>query len=150
MGALGSSRHTRSSGMLRVCSSDRTPRSWHSACAVAGGLGAGSGKGLGAEVVEGLGGEAEGEGEAERAAERDALAAGERCVKAMVASGPASVRMCWVGACVACMYERGCRGASAVGPGGTLNVECLVLRVQAEFIGGVCETSCIIVSPRVG
>ena len=42
-------------------------------------------------------GEGEGGGEgsgASKAAEREALAARERCVKAMDASGPASVRMC--------------------------------------------------------
>ena len=91
VGALGSSRHTWSSGMLRACMSDSTPCSWHSALARE------------AEVASGDEGDApvEGEGEgggegsgASKAAEREALAARERCVKAMDASGPASVRMC--------------------------------------------------------
>ena len=77
VGDLGSSRHTCSSGMLRACISDSTPCSWHSACARV------------AEAVSG----GEGEG-TPKAAEREALAARERCVKAMEASGPASVRMC--------------------------------------------------------
>ena len=64
--------------------SDSTPCSWHSARArevevAPGGV-----------PVEG-GGEGSG---ASKAAEREALAARERCVKAMDASGPASVRMC--------------------------------------------------------
>jgi hypothetical protein len=82
VGALGSSRHTRSSEMLRACLSDRTPCSWHSACAGAGEAGSGEEE----EEEEGAGGL--------RAADREALAERERCVKAMDASGPASVRMC--------------------------------------------------------
>jgi len=84
VGALGSSRHTRSRGMLRACISDSTPCSWHSAsaCACAGAC-AGE-----AEAEAGVG------SEVARTADRDALAARERCVKAMEASGPASVRMC--------------------------------------------------------
>jgi hypothetical protein len=62
--------------------SDRTPCSWHSACAGAGEAGSGEEE----EEEEGAGGL--------RAADREALAERERCVKAMDASGPASVRMC--------------------------------------------------------
>ena len=46
-------------------------------------------------VVGDGGGDGDDDGDgASKAAEREALAARERCVKAMDASGPASVRMC--------------------------------------------------------
>jgi hypothetical protein len=73
--ALGSSRHTRSRGILRDCISASTPCSWHSTSICAG-------EAAESEVVV-------------KAAEREALVALERFVKAMDASGPASVRMCY-------------------------------------------------------
>jgi len=73
--ALGSSRHTRSRGILRDCINANTPCSWHSACA--------------------WGVEAKSELELEKEVEREALVAFERFVNAMDASGPASVRMCY-------------------------------------------------------
>lgn len=87
--ALGSSRHTRSWGILRDCIKACTPCSWHCTCAAAGEPES--------EVV--------GESAFVKAAEREALVALERFVKATDASGPASVRMCcdhdkrlWIGA----------------------------------------------------
>jgi hypothetical protein len=78
--ALGSSRHTCSRGISisRDFINARTPCLWHSACACTW---------------------AESESEmlvSEKAAEREALVALERFVKAMDAVGPASVRMCYV------------------------------------------------------
>ena len=66
-GALGSSRHTRSSAIPRDCISASTPSSWHDARAGAGG-----------SVLESA-----------------APAALERCVNSTDASGPASVHMCY-------------------------------------------------------
>ena len=82
--ALGSSRHTRSWGILRDCIKASTPCSWHSTCAAAGEAES--------EVVLVVG--VAGGSALVKAAEREALVALERFVKATDASGPASVRMC--------------------------------------------------------
>ena len=83
--ALGSSRHTRSWGILRDCINASTPCSWHSTCAAATGEAE-------SEVVP-VGGLAL--VSVVKAAEREALVALERFVKATDAPGPASVRMCY-------------------------------------------------------
>ena len=83
--ALGSSRHTRSWGILRDCINASTPCSWHSTCAAATGEAE-------SEVVP-VGGLAL--VLVVKAAEREALVALERFVKATDAPGPASVRMCY-------------------------------------------------------
>ena len=83
--ALGSSRHTRSWGILRDCINASTPCSWHSTCAAATGEAE-------SEVVP-VGGLAL--VSVVKAEEREALVALERFVKATDAPGPASVRMCY-------------------------------------------------------
>ena len=77
------------------------------------------------------------------------LATGERCVKAMEASGPARVRMCYVGASRAFPGMREGFGVDPEGMG--LNVELFgVCESRPGSSVGVRETEVLIVSPRIG